>query len=78
MNVGTILIGLVVLVLIAGAIGLANREAAGRERAWREIAAERRRNWEERRRLQEVAETIDQCRDCPTRLVAGGPLDWSG
>lgn len=75
MNVGTILIGLVLLVLIAGAIGLANQEAAGRERAWRDIAAERRRNWEERRRLHEVLEAIDQCRDCPVRLGAGDPFD---
>jgi hypothetical protein len=74
MNVATILIGLMVLVLIAGAIGLANREAVGRERAWREIAAERRRNWEERRRLHEVREAIDHCRHCPERLGAVDPF----
>jgi hypothetical protein len=58
--------GLVALVVIAVGIGLAGREdRVGRDRAWRDIAHERRRNWEERRRLEQLHAELELCRDCP-------------
>jgi hypothetical protein len=68
MDVGVVLIGLAVLALLAGAVGLSSRdESVGRDRAWRDIATERRRNWEERQRLRCLLETLDRCHDCPYR-----------
>jgi hypothetical protein len=62
-----IVIGIVVLVGLAVAIalvGVVQRRSI--VRAWRVIAVERQRNWEERRRLVEAA---DGCRGCPYRAV---------
>lgn len=68
MDVGVVLIGLLVMALLAGAVGLSSRdESVGRDRAWRDIATERRRNWEERQRLHGLLETLDRCQDCPYR-----------
>ena len=60
--------GLVALVVIAVCIGLAGREGrVGRDLAWREIAHERRLNWEERRRIEQLHAQLALCRDCPLR-----------
>jgi hypothetical protein len=65
MDVGVIVVGLAALAVLAVTIGRLTRDGyGGTERAWRAIAAERRRLWEER--LQLRAE-IDRCRDCPFR-----------
>ena len=71
MDVGVVLIGLVLLLLLAGAIGLSGRdEWRHRDRAWRRIATERRRNWEERRLLHDRLETLDLCEECAQRYRA--------
>jgi hypothetical protein len=65
MDLYVIVFGVVLLAGLAVAVGLAgvaHRRSAAR--AWRAIAAERQRNWEERRRL---AESAERCRDCPYR-----------
>ncbi|WP_214402898.1 hypothetical protein [Pseudonocardia lacus] len=63
-----ILIGVVLLALLAGAIGLRSRdESVHRDRAWREIATERRRIWEERQRLEDLLESVDLCEECAHR-----------
>lgn len=65
MDLYVLVFGVVLLVGLAVAIGLAgvaNRRSTAR--AWRAIARERRRNWEERRRM---VRTADRCRDCPYR-----------
>lgn len=68
MDLTVTLIGLAVLVGLAVIIGLAQSADRGaRNRAWRGIAAERRRCWEERQRLQQLTETIQRCRNCPFR-----------
>jgi hypothetical protein len=55
MDVELIVVGVALLGIIATAIGLAQRgEQVSRDRAWREIARERRRLWEERRQLEEL------------------------
>jgi hypothetical protein len=60
--------GLAGLVVVAVGIGLAGQEGrAGRDRAWREIATERRRNWEERRRIEQLHDELELCRGCPLR-----------
>lgn len=68
LNVVVTVIGVVVLVGLAVAIGLVGVvQRRSIVRAWRAIAVERQRNWEERRRLALVADT---CRDCPYRSVS--------
>jgi hypothetical protein len=69
MDTGVIVGGLLLLVLVAVAIGLiGGDEHTARARAWRDIARERRRNWEERRETEELLQTIDRCRACPFRV----------
>jgi hypothetical protein len=76
MNFAVALAGLAVLVGVAVVIGLAQVvDSDSRGRAWRGIAAERRRSQEERRQLQQLAEAIEWCRDCPFRSI--GPDDRS-
>lgn len=50
MNVAVIALGLVALVVLATMVGKAG-DSRARDRAWRRIAIERRRNWEQRRDL---------------------------
>lgn len=66
--------GLAVLVMLAGAIGLIQRQE---RRVARFMADERRRNNEEHRRIQEEREQLDEllaaldhCRRCPDRQRA--------
>jgi hypothetical protein len=44
----TVLVGLLLIVLMAGVVGIIDAWHAS---AWREVAAERRRRWEDRRTL---------------------------
>lgn len=68
MDLYVVVIGVVVLIGLAVAIGLAGVvQRRSIVRAWRAIAVERQRNWEERRRLVRAA---DSCRDCPYRSVS--------
>jgi hypothetical protein len=66
MNTAITIIGIALLALLAGAIGLGLRgEQVGRQRAWRDIAAARRRNWEERQQLDGLLQTLEHRRGCP-------------
>jgi hypothetical protein len=68
MVIGLIVVGLTTMAVIAVFIGLAGRdERVGRDRAWREIAHERRQNWEERQRIEQLYAELEHCRDCPLR-----------
>jgi hypothetical protein len=65
MDLYVIVFGVVLLAGLAVAVGLAgvtHRRSA--TLAWRAIAQERRRIWEERQR---IPEGDDRCRDCPYR-----------
>lgn len=53
---------LAVLAVVVGLAGVAHRRSAAW--AWRAIAQERHRIWEERQR---ILESDDRCRDCPYR-----------
>jgi hypothetical protein len=76
MDVGVVVVGLAVLLLLAVAVGLRKQdEGLARERAWREIAEERRRNWEERRHLEDLRTDLELCRDCPYRAHPDGRPD---
>jgi hypothetical protein len=60
-----IVFGVVLLVVLAVAVGLAGAaDRRSARRAWRAIAHERRRIWEERQRN---LESLDRCRYCPFR-----------
>jgi hypothetical protein len=68
MDVGVIVVGLAVLAVLAATIGRITRDGyGGTERAWRAIAAERRRNWEERQRLLQLRNEVRACWYCPFR-----------
>ena len=63
-----IVVGLALLAVLAVTIGRVTRDGyGGTDRAWRAIAAERRRNWEERQRLQRQQTELRRCRYCPFR-----------
>ena len=65
MDLYVAVIGVVLLVGLAVAVGLAGVvHQRGVTRAWRAIALERQRIWEERRRFED---SVDRCRDCPYR-----------
>jgi hypothetical protein len=68
LNLAVALIGVAVLLVLTVVVGLA-RAIDGNASAWRAIAAERRRAWEERQRLRQLAEHLDLCRDCPLRRL---------
>ena len=68
MDGGVIVIGLALLTVLAVTIGRITRDGyGGTERAWRAIAAERRRIWEEHQRIRQLHDELDRCRDCPFR-----------
>ena len=65
MDLYVIMFGVIFLVGLAVAAGLAGvTHQRSVTRAWRAIALERQRVWEERRR---ILESIERCRDCPYR-----------
>ena len=65
MDLYVIVFGVVLLVGLAVAVGLAGvTHQRSVTRAWRAIALERQRVWEERRRFREG---VERCRDCPYR-----------
>ncbi|GAA0905477.1 hypothetical protein [Pseudonocardia zijingensis] len=69
LHVAVVVVGIVLLIGLAVAIGLVGvTQRRSTARAWRAIAAERRRNWAERQRL---ARTAERCRDCPYRPDPG-------
>lgn len=72
MDLYVIVFGVVLLVALALAVGLAgaaDRRSAGR--AWRAIAHERRQIWEERQRNREILDGLERCRYCPFRRQSG-------
>ncbi|MCO1659450.1 hypothetical protein [Pseudonocardia humida] len=74
MEVGLIGIGFggfVLLVVLAVLVGMIKSRSV--DQAWNHIADERRRNAEERARLNGLLATVDHCRTCPYRPDA--PLD---
>ena len=73
MNTWVIIGGSAVLVLLAIAIGLLS-DRQSREQAWRRIATERRRNWENR---QAITSIVRRCRvpDCPLRTFLDASSD---
>ena len=76
MNGAVIGVGLVALVILASAIGVASGQQS-RNQAWRRIAAERRLNWENRQRLERL---VRSCRrpDCPLRELFDPPPEDGG
>ena len=68
MDLGLITIGVMVLVALAVAIGAAQAaDRSARTDGWRKLAEGRRRNWEEQKRVHELWDEINRCRDCPYR-----------
>jgi hypothetical protein len=73
MNLSVIVLGVALLVVLGAVVGLAGAaERHGLAGAWREIARERRRNWEDRRHNLEILEEIRKCETCPFRSKLGG------